>query len=483
MVLPPSLASPAPAASCSPFLSCHPIHFPAGNRLREPVPTGASDPCLRTPRGFSAALSRVGSTEQALRVHLATKARVVQRRGSAVPAARHGARRAPASAVGTRLASFCSPGLPQTPATTTRPWDCALGVSFRAGRGLALPSGYSHHVSSLDPSFAFSGGELRAIEVAAQNPRLPPAHSMGPEACFSQTGPAALVGPQKLPGLAPGVGPVIKWAPDSRLERRETSCHLATLPYPASAGSRPCPAPVVSSPRPHGAARGRTGAGRGGCCGQGPFPRLAELGFEPRGSPNELHMQRMGRGWRGAQEGIGNMCFGGRRGRGERKGGKKGQRRQEEGKTLPTEVLGCHPPLPARLAARLPGPCRRPRASSLLGGGGWGAVEIFLEGPRFSFRRKSPKPWPCLAEAGSHWGQVRGQAGPRARGGPTAAAPAVGCSSEPARLPLPQPVLIPAFAHRLMGGQGGQACGLPTPTVRWGPCTGIQIGLAAGSLI
>lgn len=235
---------------------------------------------------------------------------MVQRRGSAVPAARHGARRAPASAVGTRLASFCSPGLPQTPATTTRPWDCALGVSFRAGRGLALPSGYSHHVSSPDPSFAFSGGELRAIEVAAQNPRLPPAHSMGPEACFSQTGPAALVGPQKLPGLAPGVGPVIKWAPDSRLERRETSCHLATLPYPASAGSRPCPAPVVSSPRPHGAARGRTGAGRGGCCGQGPFPRLAELGFEPRGSPNELHMQRMGRGWRGAQEGIGNMCFG-----------------------------------------------------------------------------------------------------------------------------------------------------------------------------
>lgn len=340
MVLPPSLASPAPAASCSPFLSCHPIHFPAGNRLREPVPTGASDPCLRTPRGFSAALSRVGSTEQALRVHLATKARVVQRRGSAVPAARHGARRAPASAVGTRLASFCSPGLPQTPATTTRPWDCALGLSFRAGRGLALPSGYSHHVSSLDPSFAFSGGELRAIEVAAQNPRLPPAHSMGPEACFSQTGPAALVGPQKLPGLAPGVGPVIKWAPDSRLERRETSCHLATLPYPASAGSRPCPAPVVSSPRPHGAARGPDGeaaADRG--------PSHAWLSWVS--SPEGLLMSCTCSGWEGAGEGPKRgleTCVleeegGGGRGR-EGKRGRGGRRR---GRLYPQKSWGATP--------------------------------------------------------------------------------------------------------------------------------------------
>lgn len=160
-----------------------------------------------------------------------------------------------------------------------------------------LPSGCSHHVSSLDPSFTFSGGELRAIEVAAQSPRLPPAHSTGPEACFSQTGPAAPVGLQKLPGPALGVALVIKWAPDCRLERREMSCRLAPLPYPAPASSWPCPAPVVSSPRLHGAAQGLDGEA---AADRGPSHAWPELGFEPRGSPNELHMRRMGRGWRGA---------------------------------------------------------------------------------------------------------------------------------------------------------------------------------------
>lgn len=142
---------------------------------------------------------------------------------------------------------------------------------------------------------------------------------------------------------------------------------------------------------------------------------------------------------------------------------------------------------PASLLGWLPGsqaPAEGPRPAVC-----W--VVVVVGGWRYPWRAHSspseeaPSPGPAWPRLGATGGRTEpgawagGSMGSRKP--PAAASAAARCSSEPARLPPPQPIPIPTFAHRLMGGQGGRACGLPTPTVRWGPCMGLQIGLAAGS--
>lgn len=162
---------------------------------------------------------------------------------------------------------------------------------------------------------------------------------------------------------------------------------------------------------------------------------------------------------------------------GRRKGGERAEEASAGEDFLP-QVLA--PPLPCWVDSRLPGPCRRPQANGLWGGGGGGRDP--LEGPD----RKAPNPWPHSAGVLSHQGQGRAR---RAGGAVAEEAPPQPVSRQqravqvqphfprPTRDPCARPATHAASLHphlcplgQRVGREAWHAGWLPHPLLVQGGC-------------